>query len=342
MKFFLSVFLLFSFLGCTRLQTINLKPHLYSERPSNIIWIQIAGFTDQQIPLLRFNNPDANAHTEFESVDCLGKMWSFNLFDLRPTASQGFLSQLTGSKNIKGSCDDLTRQPIWSSLSELGYRSAILENGVSETESLEKFLTCGENQKNYMKGISFIRMGPEQKVGVPSFHYQDTSNLPISGLAYDKSCQGGKCYSSFLNNSKKILNNINDVGNKHFYLLREFAYLRALKEKDLGTAKNILKDINQLMLWIESQNRNDVLVIITGTEGLEIDFPKEGKEWSEFVRKGKNLNIKNSTLLSTVFAKGPMAENFCGLFDEADMPIRILYKPEGKKFSWDAINPLSN
>jgi hypothetical protein len=83
-------------------------------------------------------------------------------------------------------------------------------------------------------------------------------------------------------------------------------------------------------------------VIITGAEGLELDFPKEGKDWSEFERLGKNINIKNPTLLSSVFAKGPMAENFCGLFDESEIIKRILYKPMGKKFSWDALNPISN
>jgi hypothetical protein len=347
MKFFLLVLLILLQFSCTRLETLNLKPHYYSQRPSNIIWIQLAGFTDQHLPLLRFDNPDASYHTQFESADCLGKMWSFNLYDLRPKAASGFLSQMTGTKNLKGTCEDYSKRPVWNYFEEEKYRISILENGATSDESIEKILTCTETQKKYLKNVKLIRMGPEMKDGIGSFHYQNalnTSQEP-AGVYYDKSCQHGVCYSTFFDNAKKILANIASSGTlatQNFYLLRDFTYLKALRKNDLLTAKAILRDLDKLLLWIDTQNRTDLLVIITGTEGLEIDFPKEGKEWLEYVRLNKNINIKNSTLMSTVFAKGPMAENFCGLYDEAEVIQRILYKPIGKKFSWDALNPLSN
>jgi hypothetical protein len=344
MKFILLVIFLFLQFGCTRLQTLNLKPHYYSERPSNIIWIQLAGFTDQHIPLLRFDNPDANSHTQFETADCLGKMWSFNLFELRPNAAASFLSQATGSKNMKGICEDFSRKPMWSYLEEIGYKTTILENGASNNESLEKFLTCQNSQSIYMKNVNLVRMGPESRIGVNSFHYQDPQGVPV-GLSYDRSCQNGNCYSTIYNNAKALMTGLGPSitgASSHFYLLRDFTYLKALRKKDLSYAKEVLQDIDKLLSWVESLKRSDTLVIITGAEGLELDFPKEGKEWSEFERLGKNMNIRNSTLLSSVFAKGPMAENFCGLFDESEMIKRILYKPVGKNFSWDALNPISN
>jgi hypothetical protein len=318
-----------------------LKPHYYSERPSNIIWIQLAGFTDQQIPLLRFENPDANFHTQFETADCLGKIWAYNLYDLRPKAATSFLSQITGSKNMKGTCEDFSRKPVWNYLESEGYKTAILENGANAEESLEKYFSCGEVQKNFFKSSYFVRMGPESRAGVERFHYQDSpTNLP--GLYYDKSCQKGLCFTSLFNNAKKILENVSTPGNRSFYLIRDFSYLKALRIKDLNHAREILQDLDKFIAWIQLQKSSDTLVVVTGAEGLEVDFPKEGKEWAEFERLGKNLNLRNTTLENSVFAKGPMAENFCGLFDEAEISKRMLYKPEGKKFSWDALNPLSN
>jgi hypothetical protein len=344
MKNILTIFLILVAVACTRLQTLNLKPHHYSERPSNIIWIQIAGFTDQHLPLLRFNNPNSNYHTQLESADCFGKMWSYNLFDLRPTAGSSFISQGTGSKNIKRTCEDYLRQPVWNYLEGLGYRTSILESGASENESFEKFLNCGEVQKNFMKSVEFVRMGPAQDSKVNSFHFQDQLGRR-NGIAYDKSCQNGLCFSSFSSNAKKIMFDLGTTGSRsvqNFYILRDFKYLDAIKKNDILYAKDILADIDKLLLWIESTNRNDILVLITGAEGLEIDFPKEGKEWSEYNQLGKNINIRNSTLLNTIIAKGPMSENFCGLFDETEIVKRLLYKPMAKKFSWDNFNPINN
>jgi hypothetical protein len=344
MKNILMIFIILFQVACTRMQTLNLKTHYYSERPSNIIWIQIAGFTDQHIPLLRFNNPNSNYHTQFESADCIGKMWSYNLFDLRPTAELSFITQVTGSKNMKGSCDDFSRKPIWSYFDELGYRTSILESGTLASESFEKFLNCGDIQKNYMKSVEFVRMGPAQDPKVNSFHFQDQRGR-INGIAYDKSCKNGTCYSTFSNNAKKIMYVLGTTGSlstQNFYILRDFTYLNAIRKNDLSYAKEVLSDLDRLLQWVESTNRNDVLIVITGAEGLEIDFPKEGKEWSEYVQTGKNLKVKNTTLLSTVIAKGPMSENFCGLFDESDIAERLLYKPKKKRFSWDTINPFNN
>lgn len=338
MKFFLLGIVLLSQIACTRLQTINLKPHYYSERPNHVIWIQIAGLTDQHLPLLRFNNPDTDYRTQFEMSDCIGKMWAYNLFDIRPMASQSFLAQMTSSKNIKASCDDYLKKPTWSYFAEEGYKTSILENGATNDESLEKFLVCGNPKHTDMKNTLMVRMGPDSTSGVGSFHYEDREDLQ-GGLYYDKSCQKGLCYSSFFNNAKKILNNLGSTNNRTFYILRDFTYLKALRKKDISRAKEFLQEVDKLLVWVESQKRLDTLVLITGAEGLELDFPKEGKEWSDFERSAKNLVVRNSTLLSTAFARGPMAENFCGLFDETEISKRLLYKPEGKKFSWDVLNP---
>ncbi len=311
MKLFLMILVIFTGLACTRLQTINLKPHNYSQSPNKIIWIQLAGFTDQHLPLLRFDNPDMDYRTQFETFDCIGKMWNFNLFELRPQAGTSFLSQINGSKNIKNICEDFTKLPVWNFLSEEGYNTTILENGASASETLERILTCGESVKYGMKNIQYVRMGPEQKNGVTSFHFQDPQNI-TPGLYYDKSCQKGICYSSFFNNAKKLISSFGSGNTRHFYLLREFSYQKSLKKKDISQTKEILQDIEKLLAWVDSLKRDDILILVSGAEGIELDFPKEGKEWAEYEKTSKNLNIRNATLLSSIFAKGPMSENFCG------------------------------
>ena len=82
-----------------------------------------------------------------------------------------------------------------------------------------------------------------------------------------------------------------------------------------------------------------MLVMVTGAESLPIEFPIQGKEWAAFDKTGKNVIYKNPSLMSPVLARGAMAENFCGIFDEAEMLKRTIYKPERKQFNWDSVNP---
>jgi hypothetical protein len=119
----------------------------------------------------------------------------------------------------------------------------------------------------------------------------------------------------------------------------DFNFLKALKKKDISYAKETLQEIERMVSWIKLQKRDDILILITGAESLNIEFPKEGQEWAEFERSGKNVIYKNASLMAPVFATGPMAENFCGLFDESEMLKRVIYRPERNRFSWDMLNP---
>lgn len=338
---------LIAFVGCARVQTLNLEQHNYSERPHHIVWFQIAGFSEEHIPLLRFNIPEATYHTGIEQVDCLGKMWSFNLYELRPDSVKSFLSQVNGSKNIKGQCSDYEAHPIWDKLSEIGYSASLFESGASSGQSLEAALKCPQNNTLDLNKLRYFRMGPdamiESSLGKKFFHYQDpVSGVQTSlnpGLYYDKSCQKNLCYSSISNNFKTLWGQVIKNQPKSFFLVRDFNFLKALKKKNIGDAKEALQEIERIVNWIKAQKRDDLLILITGAESLNIEYPAEGKEWAEFEKSGKNMIFKNSSLMSPVLASGAMAENFCGLFDEAEMFKRVIYRPERKQFSWDILNP---
>jgi hypothetical protein len=310
--------------SCARVQTLNMEKHTYSERPHHIVWIQLAAFSEEHIPLLKFNVPEVNYRTSFEKVDCLGKMWNFNLYELRPNAGKSFLSQLNGSKNIKGQCEDYDSKPVWDYLAEMGYASSVFENEASDDVTLEKGLQCHQAGVVNTSNMRFYRMGPEasalEGTGKKTFHYQDSAaaiqEIVRPGLYYDKSCQKNVCYSSISNNFKTIWSQLIKDQNQTFFLVRDFNFSKALKKKDINYAKESLQEIERIVSWINSQKREDVLVIITGAESMNIEYPKAGKEWAEFERSGKNVVFKSSALMSPVIAQGPMAENFCGLFDD--------------------------
>jgi hypothetical protein len=333
--------------GCARVQTLNLEKHNYSDRPRHIVWFQIAGFSEEHIPLLKFNIPETSYHTSLEKVDCLGKMWSFNLYDLRPDAAKSFLSQVNGSKNIKGECSDYETPPVWNILQEIGYSASILESGASEEQSLENALKCTKNKTININNIRFYRSGPNvldaTLTGKKLFHYQDSlAGIQESlnpGLYYDKSCQKNLCYSSLSNNFKTLWGQMVKDQFESFFLVRDFNFSKALKKKDIGYAKETLQEIERIVNWIKFQKGDNVLVLVTGAESLNIEFPKEGKEWAEFEKSGKNVIYKNSSLMAPVFAFGPMSENFCGLFDESEMLKRVMFHPENKQFNWDVLNP---
>ncbi len=339
--------------GCARVQTLNLAQHNYSQRPNHIIWFQVAGFSEEQIPLLRFNVADASYRTNLEKIDCLGKMWSFNLYELRPLANRSFLSQISGSKNIKGQCEDFETRSVWDFMSGLGYAISLLENGANEEVSLQKSLDCKSNKFLNFEKLRFYRMGPEISLQstwndkkIKPFHYQDSANVVTEtlspGLYYDKSCRNKICYSSLSSNFKTLWSESIKQQQKTFFLVQDFTFLNGIKKKDLTYAKGALLELDRTLAWLAAQNRNDILVIITGAESINIEYPKEGKEWAEYERSGKNIIFKNSSLMSPVLASGAMAENFCGLFDESEMLKRIIYQPEQKKFNWDVLNPFSN
>lgn len=102
-----------------------------------------------------------------------------------------------------------------------------------------------------------------------------------------------------------------------------------------------LAQINEILNYFQkySKKRNDTLVLLTTAHALELDFPKAGKEWSNYTQKSNYLNVKNSKLISTVFAYGARAENFCGMFDQSEVLTRIFSGSKQQGLEFSIINP---
>lgn len=343
MKRFLLPFLTISLISCARVQTLNLQPHSYSERPKHVIWIQVAGFSEGHLPLLRFNVSDAGHKTNMEQVDCAGKMWNYNLYQLRPEASRSFISQMTGSKNIKGTCEDFQTKAVTTYLGSIGYEVAFLESGASTDQSLEKSLGCSNNNTIDLTEMRIYKMGTESAGALKTFHYQDSpdqvTDSMTPGMYLDRSCQKGICYSSLSNNFKTLWTRLTKDRLKTFFIVRDFNFQKALKKKDLTLAKETLLELDRIVGSLPTDRADEILIVITGAESRPLEFPLQGKEWADFEKTGKNVIYKNAALMSPVLARGAMAENFCGIFDESEILKRMIYRPEGKKFNWDSVNP---
>ncbi|MBY0413743.1 MAG: hypothetical protein K2Q18_06245, partial [Bdellovibrionales bacterium] len=176
-----------------------------------------------------------------------------------------------------------------------------------------------------------------------AFHYQDSpdqvKDSQAPGLYYDRSCQKGICYSSLSNNFKALWSRLVKGRQKTFFVVRDYNFQKALKKKDVSYAKEALLEIDRVVASLQNEKAGELLVIISGAESQPLEFPLQGKEWAEFEKSGKNILYKNSSLMSPVLARGAMAENFCGIFDESEMLKRVIYRPDGKKFSWDSVAP---
>lgn len=337
------IFFILILSSCARVQTLNLESHDYSERPQKIVWFQIAGFSEEHIPLLKFNVAESSNKTSFELSNCLGKMWTYNLYELRPKASNSFLSQITGSKNIKGTCEDYEMPGVWSVLANFNYSAGILENGIDDKQSLESALTCPNNKLIDLTQIRYWRMGPTSEQTKKTFHYQDPPNQLVEsmkpGLYFDRSCQKGLCFSSLSNNFKTLWTLLGKEAQANIFIVHDFNFQQALNKKSINEAKEALQEIDRMLSWIKKESDNKALIIISGAETHPIELPLQGKEWAEFEKSGKHIVYHRPSLMSPVLAYGAMAENFCGLFDESEMFKRIIHRPAAKEFRWDYINP---
>jgi len=90
---------------------------------------KVAGLDAEHLALLRFSGNTVESRTEMEGALCAGRAWSFNLYDLRPSAAASFPAQTTGKKDVRGSCDDWNLRPLWNYLAPYNYKTGVLEIG---------------------------------------------------------------------------------------------------------------------------------------------------------------------------------------------------------------------
>jgi hypothetical protein len=335
-------FLLLSLLGCAQVTSLNMRKHQFGVVPTKIIWFQIAGLEEEQLAMLRFQYA-GERKTAFEENVCLGKSWNYNLYELRTRPEASFLSQMTGKKNVKLTCDDATLRPIWSYLSSNGYVTGIFENEASKKQSIVSMGDCGEGGLVFLSSLYFwLRQEPTP--GAETFHYAEEVPTKVNQLVYDRTCTKKGCFSTISDDIKSIHQQFVKITNKHLFIFRDFSFYNALEKKDFLKAREILADIERALaeaLNLSKQN-SDYLVLVTSGDSKMVDMPDQGKAWFDFEKNGSNVQVKRSLLTNLVLANGARAENFCGMYDNAEVFERILSGPKQQGLELKVINPFKN
>lgn len=317
------------FINCGHNGTINMNQHVFNIQPEQIIWFQIAGLEDEHLTLLKFSQPQAASQIAFESFNCTGKIWNYNLYDIRPEPHLGFLAQITGKKNITGTCTDYDIPPIWDYLEKSGYRTGVLEIGANDKISLDQSLACKNNTGKFLSKATLWRMY-EGAADRAHFHYSEPVRYDNGMVYFDKSCKKDNCYSSLLNNVQPLFESLKKSSPTSLFMIRDFSYSEAIKNKQMTLAKDRLLEFERVVKYfLEMAHTNpDILILVTSTAPFKLDFPAAGKSWSEFDKKGTGIVLRNSGLVSSIYATGARSENFCGLFEEAQVLERIMLSPK--------------
>ena len=329
--------MLFS-LSCSRVTKLNTVPHDFDQRANRVVWFQIAGLSEEHFAMLRFGVADSQEKTSFEENLCSGKIWNYNLYKIRPLPHEGFLSQITGKKDIKDACVDYKHLPIWSYLTKTGHHTGVFETHMAGNFSFEKAWTCGGSSQ-FVDNLYLWRMKKKKSTGIDYFHYQEQKPFTKPGIFYDRSClnRSSGCYSSIFNNSISLYSRFSIKRKKFLFIVRDFSYYEALKEGNISKALEILTEIEKTYAFFNSELKKDknMLLLLSTSSNLNFEFPKEGQKWEEFEKSGKNVVYHLPALISSVFANGAGAQNFCGTFEEFEMLKRIIFSHEKSELNLD-------
>ena len=324
--FFLTLFLLS--LSCARVPTLNLKEQRFGITPNHIIWIHIAGLSEEQLSLIKFDPENVSKKSVFESASCIGRMWSYNLESLRPRPLESFLSQAMGKKDVTRACSSSKTLAFWGRLKDLGYKTALLESDGKKENSLSGLNACQEKQE-FLKGVTQFQMSSRGKENADYFHFEKLkTELEEGKIYYDRSCQKGTCFSSLLSNAKPLYEKFRKEKKKSVFIVKDHSLYKALLGQKTKQIKKVLFDLENLVEYFtrvhpESQR---ALVLVTSGAERKIEFPAQGKNWK--ISKRKTLLFKRESLLSSAWSWGARSENFCGLYEEDEILKRILWTPE--------------
>ena len=334
------IILLFILSSCAQITSLNLKKHQFGKIPTKIVWIQIAGFTQEHLAMLKFDNKNSNQLNSFENSLCIGEAWEYSLFDLRPTAQASFMSQVTGKKNIKNTCEDLNLKPMWAYGKNANLKVGIFESELNSDQSLLSLIDECKKQ-DYLSPVVYWGMRKNIPKKSKLFHINETVEFDKGSRYFDKSCMSGNCSTSLAKNIEQTFLNFQKNSSNYIYIVRDFSYLNALQSKDIRQVKKELIELERTLSFFQklAKKNSDMLVLATTASGVVIDFPRKGLGWKNFDNRKNFLKLKNTKLISNVYATGARAENFCGIYDQSQIMSRIYSGAKQQGLEFSIINP---
>ncbi len=326
--------------SCAQVTSINLKKHEFGQQPSRIVWFQIAGLEEEHLAMLRFGQGQWST-TSFETALCIGKTWDYSISQLRNSADVGFMNQITGKKSSKNSCEDTENRAVWNYLATSGYKAGILEVKPDSKESLLSLVQCPKGPA-FLKSLHMWEMN-KAPAGASTFHYVEPITVKEDVVSYDRTCQEKGCYASIANNFSAIYGQFQKNSSKNIFIVRDFSYLKALKEKNFNLAREILRDLEKTIAFAnENSTKQGDLILVSTSESMLIDFPDQGAGWYEFEKSGQKAIVKRQNLQNSVFAFGARSENFCGVYDDASILERMFSSPKQQGLEFKFINPFKD
>jgi len=313
------------FANCSGVATLGTKSHIFASKAKHIVWIQVEGLTPEHFVLTSFD--DQSSEKQLQNFSCLGTMWNYNLFKLRPTGPEGFMSQALGSKNIKKQCRDIDRDPVWSFFQRVGYSAGLFYSGKEKSKKFD-YQSCKEIE-SFTKN-SWVWRRQKKTSDRPYFHFQEKMMTSTPQTMFDKSCQQKGCEVPFAKHAFYAWKEFSSRNERTFFVVRDSRFKNLIIKKNLLEAKKRLNELLTLSDLIKKENKKGSISVVMSSSGaLKVDFPKKGKPWM-MMEKGKRQNrYKSSSLNSYVWSFGPGTENFCGTFNESEMLKRFLWLPEG-------------
>lgn len=329
--------------GCAQVTGLNMRRHQFGRQPTKIVWFQVAGLDNEQLAMLRFSFPTSSEKTTLESSLCVGQAWSFNLYHLRPTPHQSMMSQVTGKKDVAGTCEDWRLKPMWNFLSSNGYKSGILEIDARQEESLLGAKACGEAGADYLDESVLWVMRAQNPLGAEGYLPAVAQEFRPGKVYWDKTCNAQGCGTALRASLASIYSQFSKNSSRHMLLVRDFSLKHALDRQNFVAAREALREIDKTAeaFYQLADGRDDTLVLITGAGAIDVDFPAEGKDWQTFDLKGTGALPRRGELASPVFAQGARAENFCGMYEESQIFERLLTSPKQQGLELKIINPFN-
>lgn len=329
--------------GCAQVTSLNLQKHQFGQIPTKIVWIQVAGFEEEHLATLKFDSKKSGTQLSFEKFLCIGKAWEYNLFDIRPTAYSSFHGQITGKSNIKNSCDDYKLKPVWSFISQKGYKIGAFEGQMSKRNSLLFANFCNEKNE-YLKDLTIWKMSRAPSKDRNFYHVNEKTDFKKAKTYYDRSCLTGECYSTLSQNIQSVFTQFSRKSSKYMFVVRDFNYQKNLLKGKYNKYKNSLMELEKTVdFFINLSKKNkDMLVLLTSASSQSIVYPRSGKQWQQFEKNGKYLTQNKSKLINTVFASGARAENFCGVYNQTEIVKRIFSGAKQQGLELAIINPFGS
>ncbi len=318
---------LVSQLSCMQLPSINLKSKKFNQYPSKIVWIQLAGFDEEQLFHVNLKEGDVKKYP-IDAFTCVGMHWEFNSNTLSPDSHLVMRSLLTGKSNINGTCDDFYHAPLWSYIASEGMRSVVVEKSATSSESLLRSSECKEAHKSWEPSF-FIQLdgnNGNQNMAKP-FSILERGKLKNPGKYYDSSCTGSECYNDLLTTLSYVTDEVLRYEKNFTFIVRDFSAEKYLAKKDFVKWSKWINEWNQVIAYLQnSLSSNETLLLVTGVAPIPMQYPRPGSDLKKWITQYSGAQVRQRSYLGKTWAMGARSENFCGMYKADDYLQRIFWQ----------------